>query len=199
MSQPRDEHELDKEEFTEDQWQEVQDFQCGESPYQVAVANWLKADKDAEESAVKAIHDNDRPCRVWLYRLADGRLVGFGALGKSRWRWTGKKDPWVPISSVTWYAVHSDFQGKPIGPKEERYSYRILEDLIGEAQVDQETHPVLALNVHKDNTRAIDLYMSIGFTEELSSRVIDGEEHRRLAVVLNDEALKRILAEQSKK
>ncbi len=92
-------------------------------------------------------------------------LVGFGAIGQSEWRWTGKKDPYLPVTMITWFGVHEDYQGQPPLPKEDRYSRKIFEDLISEALEDQETHPVLGLVVRAENTRAIHLYREFGFTD----------------------------------
>jgi len=189
---------LARELFTEDQWDEVQDFDCGEAAYQKEVSDWLKGPFGAD-SALTSISNTEKPATVWLYRLPDGELVGFGALGKSRWRWKGKKDPFIPISVIIWYAVHKKFQKKPEGPREGHYSYQILEDLIAAALEEQDTHPVLGLAVHKDNERAIRLYLNIGFTEELSPFTQDGVEYQRMAVVLNAEALGQLWEEAKKK
>jgi ribosomal protein S18 acetylase RimI-like enzyme len=181
---------LSKEPFTGNQWDEVQGFDCGSKAFEVEVSDWLKRPY-GQDSASTAIANSERPAKVWLYRLGDGRLVGFGALGKSEWRWKGKKDPKIPLTVIVWCAVQKEFQGQPRGPREERYAALILDDLIAEALDDQETHPVLGLCVHKENKRAIKLYKYAGFTDALDSFVDKetGVEYQRMAMVLNDAVL----------
>ncbi len=184
---------LFKDVFTESDLEEVQSFDCGNEPYQQEVANWLKGSLGAD-SALTSINHQERPGKVWLYRLEDGTLVGFGALGKSEWRWKGKKDPKIPLTVVIWIGLGKEFHGQPPGPREQRYSWQILDDLIAEALEDEETHPVLGLFVQTANVRAIELYRRAGFTEELEPFVDKqtGVEYQRMAMVLNAEALLRL-------
>jgi ribosomal protein S18 acetylase RimI-like enzyme len=190
---------LAKHVFTEDDWEEVQSFDCGDEPFAREVTDWLRG-PFGSDSALTAIRHPDRPCRVWLYRLEDGALVGFGALGKSEWRWKGKKDPKVPLTVIVWVGIGKEFRGQPPGLREGRYSAQILDDLIAEALEDQETHPVLGLFVQTANVRAIELYRRAGFTEELEPFVDKqtGVEYRRMAMVLNPEALLRLRAAAGK-
>lgn len=194
---------LTKHPFGDDDWESVQAFDCGDAPYELEVSRWLKGAAD-EDSALASIHNDKRPGKVWLYKLDDGTLVGFGALGKSEWRWTGKKDPRVPLTVIIWVGLQKEFQGQPPPPtpKEERYSARILDDLIAEAVADAETHPILGLFVHKDNVKAIRLYQAAGFTADGLDPVRDtaGEvAYYKMAMVLNDEALLRLLPPRAKK
>ena len=77
----------------------VQGFDCGDAPYEREVAAWIQGPDSPEiDSAATSVNHPKRPGRVWLYRLDDGTVVGFGALGFSEWRWRGKKDPHVPVS-----------------------------------------------------------------------------------------------------
>jgi ribosomal protein S18 acetylase RimI-like enzyme len=179
--------------FTEDNWDEVQSFDCGDEPYAREVSDWLKGPAGAD-SALTSIRNTDRPVRIWLYRLASGSLVGFGALGKSEWRWKSKKDPKLPLTVIIWVGIGKEFRGQPLGPREGRYSAQILDDLIAEALEDQETHPVLGLFVQADNVRAIELYRRAGFTEELEPYVDrqTGVRYFRMAMVLNPVALLRL-------
>jgi hypothetical protein len=89
---------LVKHPFTPDDWPDVQDFDCGDEPYEREVSDWLKGPaEEGVESALNCIADDQRPGRVWLYKLGD-RLVGFGALAKTEWRWPGKNnDPRLPL------------------------------------------------------------------------------------------------------
>lgn len=76
----------------------------------------------------------------------------------------------MPLSLIVWVGVQKEFWGKPEGPKEDRYSARILDDLLAEVQTDAETHPVLGLFVHMDNHRAIKFYKEAGFSDDLVQR-----------------------------
>jgi hypothetical protein len=104
-------HELHANEFTERDWAEVQAFRCGDLPHQVEVSDWLRGPEELgpEKSAVASIKDLTHPSRVWLFRDEQERLVGFGALGYSEWRWTQGKDPWIPLSVIIWCGIHVDF------------------------------------------------------------------------------------------
>ena len=184
---------LTKVEFTEATWDEVQGFDCGDKPYQLEVSNWLKGEL-GKDSALSAIKNTERPATIWLYQLEDRRLVGFGALGKSEWRWKGKKDPKIPVTLIIWYAVQKEFQKQPPGPPEGHYSAQILDDLMAVALDDQLTHPVLGLCVQAENQRAIDLYKRVGFTESLDPFIDKetGGKYQRMAMVLNAAALLQI-------
>jgi ribosomal protein S18 acetylase RimI-like enzyme len=186
---------LKKQTFSEANWAEVQNFDCGSEPYELEVSAWLKG-QAGEDSALTSIHHPEKPGRVWLYKLPDNTLVGFGALAKSEWRWKGKKDPKIALSIIIWIGLQKEFRGQPPGPKEDRYSTQILDDLIAEALESQETHPVLGLFVHRDNVRAIRLYQRAGFMENLEPTK-DGQ-YLRMAVVLNPEVLRRVLAAANK-
>ena len=193
---------LTKHLFSDEDLASVQDFDCGSAPYELEVSNWLKGSAD-QESAIASIHHPVRPCKVWLYKLEDGTLVGFGALGKSEWRWKGNKDPRVPVTVIIWVGLQKEFQGQPPppSPKEQRYSVRVLDDLINQASEDKETHPVLGLFVHKDNVKAIRLYQAAGFTDDLDPlRNKAGEiEYLRMAVILDVDSLLGALPAKSKK
>lgn len=167
---------------------DVQDFHCGDEPYEQEVADWLKgSDEPGTDSAVNSINDPVRPSRVWLYKL-DGKIVGFGSLAKTAWRWPGKNnDPSFPLSIIIWVAVQKEYWGLPDGPKDARYSAQILDDLVAEAELDAKTHPVLGLFVHKDNHRAIKFYKDAGFSDELVQRV-DKTGFYKMFIVLDDDA-----------
>lgn len=191
---------LSKEFFTKESLDEVQTFACGTEFYETEVSDWLKRPL-GEDSALTAIQNLERPAQVWLYRLEDETLVGFGALAKSRWRWTGKKDPFIPITMVIWCGVGEEFQGRPEGPRKERYAFRILDDLLGEASDDQNAYPVFGLCVHTDNHKAIKFYKNFGFDVDLDSfkDKENGREYRRMAYVLDKEALLRLREESRAK
>ena len=195
---------LDKFEFTEDDWEEVQAFDCGDRPYQREVSDWLKR-PFGEDGALTTIK-RDPPGKVWLYRLPepDGRIVGFGAMDKAKegWRWTGSKDPKVPVTLILWYGVQTPFKKQPPSDDpDEHYSAAILDDLIACAYDDKGTHPVLGLCVDKNNEAAVKLYDRKKFTERLSP-YIDKEakvEYLRMARILNPALLIRLIDEGKKK
>lgn len=182
---------LVKDAFTAADWSEVQTFDCGDEPYAREVADWLKGPLEAD-SALAAISNTQRPVRVWLYRREeDEALVGFGALGLSRWRWTTKKDPYIPLTVIVWVALGKGFRGQPAGPKESRYSSLIIEDLVAEALDTKDTHPILGLFVHKDNTAAINLYRRHKFTAELDAP--SDPNYLRMARILDGAVLTRLI------
>jgi ribosomal protein S18 acetylase RimI-like enzyme len=200
MADDLDAYDLVKELFTEDYWDEVQTFDCGSKSYEVEVSDWLKR-PFGEDGALTAIRNSERPARVWLYRLAGGTLVGFGAIAESKWRWKGKKDPSVPVTVIIWLAVAKQFQGLPKGPGKRRYSIQIVDDLIDEALALAHTHPVVGLCVHPENERAIKLYKQYGFTENLEpfTDKLTGITYLKMAMILSDDVLIQILDAAKKK
>ena len=180
----------------------MQQFDCGGAPYEQEVAAWIRG-KDGEDSALTSIAHPERPGRVWLYKLPDGTLIGFGALGYSEWRWKGKNDPKVPVTLIIWVGLQREFQGKPEGvSKEHKYSTMILNDLIKEAEKDQATHPVIGLLVHKDNVKAIKLYEWFGFAqgfEPIRNKETKEIEYIRMAVVLDSVSVLRFRDAAKKK
>jgi len=189
---------LHKHEFTDSDFDDVQDFDCGGKDYQLEVSNWLKGPPDAADSASRTIRDKERPAKVYLYRLvdetaekdddiADAPLVGFGALSKGKWRWTGKKPPAIPVSVLIWYGVQAGFKRQPPGDEKAFYSAQILDDLIAEAMDDRHDYPIVGLCVHGDNRRAIQIYLDNDFTVELSpyKDKATGIEYRKMARILD--------------
>ena len=178
--------------FSANDLPDVQDFHCGDEPYEKEVAEWLKGPAvEGVDSAINSIVHPDKPSRVWLYKIGK-KIVGFGSLAKSEWRWPGKNnDGFVPLSVIIWIGVQKEFWGKPEGPKDERYSAQILDDLLAEAEAEAKTHSVLGLFVHKDNKRAIKFYKDSGFSDDLVQRVNKetGEvNYFKMFVVLDEDA-----------
>ena len=161
--------------FTEDDWEDVQSFDCGDKDYQREVSDWLKG-RRTEDSALAALA-RENPSRIWLYRLEDDEtdddgpdnLAGFGVLDRSAWRWIGGKDPYLPIAILLWFAVQNQFKRQPPGDEDGFYSSQIVDDLIATAMDDRRERPVLGLCVRLGNTGAINLYRRKGFTVELST------------------------------
>jgi len=69
---------------------------------------------------------------VWLYFDAHNDLIGFGSIGSETISLRdGSKQR---ICVIPFLGIAAKFQGKPDGPKEERYSRRIFEGLIEEVR-----------------------------------------------------------------
>lgn len=138
----------------------VQSFWCGNKPWEREVADWIT--NRAEEGVLHNMKHYG--CDVWLYMTQDDVLVGFGSLGRSRWRWPEPHSNRVSISLIPMLGIKHEFHGKPDGvPIEDHYSTQILDDLIEEASEHHERHPLLGLFVHPQNTKAIDFYARHGF------------------------------------
>jgi len=179
--------------FSAEDYIEVQSFDCGSKPYQLEVSDWLKAPAD-QDGALAAI-GSDPPAKVWLYRQNNyasnseqpGEIVGFGAISQSKWRWTEKKDPYIPVTVILWLAVQTKFKRQPDGDPDGYYSSQIVDGLIAESLETQNDRPVLGLCVRPDNTAAIDLYRRKAFKVELSPWLDrdTGVSYSRLARILN--------------
>ena len=146
--------------FSADHLSEVQGFSCGEEPWQVEVAQWIKS-SSGEDNAVAWI---EKGTQVWLYKTDDGQVVGYGSLGKSIWRWPPPNGPREVVCIIPYFGLQSRYQGEPKdGPKHERFSARIMGDLIAKARL--QGVRLLGLFVHKENHRAIGFYRGVGFAE----------------------------------
>jgi GNAT superfamily N-acetyltransferase len=138
---------------------EIQAFDCGDAIWARLAANWLKCKDEQVASAVSSIEKYGT--EVWLYRSESLKLVGFCALGESRWTIAG-----IPsrISIVPQFAIQNEYQGQPKdGTREDRFSVQILGDIIHKARL--RGTPMLALEVHEENLGAIKLYTNVGFKE----------------------------------
>src|SRR4051812_28304950 len=93
--------------FTPEQLPDVQDFYCGDEPWEQEVAAWIKG---APDGVIECL---DQGGEVWLYATESGDLVGFGALGISNWRWPRDDSPKQPINVIPAVAVQKHFQGHP--------------------------------------------------------------------------------------
>jgi GNAT superfamily N-acetyltransferase len=145
--------------FLEEDLDEVQGFRCENAPWELQISDWIK---NARTGALDYVHRGK--CRVWLYRTEAGELVGYGSLGSSNWNWPSADDPRVPINIIPYVGVREEFWSQPPGPKGERFSAQILDDLVDEALRQRDRHPALGLFVHEDNHRAIAFYRNSGFT-----------------------------------
>ena len=105
-----------------------------------------------------------------------------------------RRTPKIPVTLIIWLAIAKQFQGLPKGPREERYSVQIIDDLVAEALESRDAHPIVRLCVHAENQKAIALYQWYGFTEELDDFTDrdTGIRYLRMAMILNDAALLQI-------
>ena len=195
--------ELTKQSFQASDLAAVQNFHCGGQHYEVEVSDWIKGDgQPGVDCALTSIADSDSPSRVWLYTLSGESLLGYAALAKRDWRWKGKKDPHIPVTVIIWVGLDSAYQGKPDGPKEDRYCMKVMGDLISEALKDRSTHPVLGLLVHKDNAKAIALYKRFNFDDGLVpilNRISKEVEYLRMFLILDAGSLLAITSAQKRK
>jgi len=193
--------------FTEDDWEEVQAFDCGQKDHELEVSNWLKGPK-GQDSAITSL-SSENPSRVWLYRLEEsdnedaepGPIVGFGALGTTHWRWTDKKDPFLPITIIIWYGVQKTFKRQPPSHEDKFYSSQILDDLIVIAHETKDERPILGLDVRPENTRAIEIYRQKQFDINLAQYVdkTTNIAYNRMARILDLDVLERMQNEAKKK
>lgn len=157
--------------FSEERLSEVKDFYCGDETWSRAAEEWIKAPADSEYGALPSMNRHSN--QVWLYYSPSETLVGFGSVGRARWRWPlsgGLHKQWSYIPQI---AVGFEFRRQPPGPKAARYSHQIMAHLILESL----THgtDLLGLHVHRDNSLAIAFYR--GFDFHLH-RDVDGDYRR---------------------
>lgn len=159
-------------------------FQCGVEWWEQEVSDWIKAARGAGG----AVDELDRDRQIWLYIDANGELVGFGSLGEALQRWPRAKDPQIRASVIPMLGVDQRFWGQPPGPPEDRYSARILDDLVAEARIHRAERPVLILFVAIENLRGVRFYERAGFVE-LHKPYTDkatGRQYKRMVLALSD-------------
>lgn len=139
----------------------VENFYCGDEPWSVVAAEWIRAPAVHDPGALYSVAN--RGNEVFLY--FDGpQLVGFGSLGKCKWSYPGRKDQRIEFSYIPQVALAADFQRKPAGAVDgERYSDAVIQDLIGRANL--HGLEMLALQVSTENLKAIRLYQRYDFRE----------------------------------
>lgn len=128
-------------------------FDCGTEPWAQEVNDYIHGDQ------ADVLGDLATGAEVFLYRADSGRLVGFGALSGSEWRYPdSRRSRREPLTVLLMYGIHKDYQRRPLGPVDEHYSRRILRDLIARAGFHSERLPLLGLFVQVDNRKAIRAY-----------------------------------------
>src|SRR5262249_8164208 len=130
--------------FTEESLPKVQGFDCGDEPWEREVSDWIKAPL-GEGGALDELQQGSH---VWLYVNEADVLDWFGSLCITMQRCPRSKDPQIVVRSIPMLGVDRKFWGQPLGPVEDRYSIRILADLIAEARKHQDERPILILFVH---------------------------------------------------
>ena len=136
----------------------VAGFACGSQPWEAAMSEWIKAPPTAQ------FRNSKYETSIWLYYHPDGRIVGFGSLGLTRWTDPYPDGPWRDLSIIPALAIQTDFQHLPRHRDEEdnpSFSHQIVGDLLGKALLQAPDFVVLC--VHRDNRKAITLYKHFGF------------------------------------
>ena len=177
--------------FTPDLLPAVQDFDCGNEPWELVVSEYLKASTTASESAAASVSlptDHPLHARIWLYVTTEGDLVGFGALAKGSQRYPKPKDDPIPTSVLIYLAVDKQFHGQPKGPSHERYAAQILRNLIDEARQLARERSLLTLYVDEASEKAIRFYRKAGFAElhKTYKDKATGRLHKRMFLVLDE-------------
>jgi hypothetical protein len=136
----------------------VAGFNCGSQPWEVAMSEWIRKPPTA------LFRNSNHETSVWLYYHPDGRIVGFGSLGLTRWTDPFPDGPWLDLSIIPALAIQTEFQHLPRHRGEEdnpSFSHQIVGDLLGKALL--QSPDFLVLCVHRDNLKAIKLYKHFGF------------------------------------
>lgn len=136
----------------------VQDFDCGDEPWEREIANYLKS--EAADGALT--QSEERGNGAWLYFNEDRALVGYAVIGLTNWRWPDPKTKKQYPHAVA-IGVDRRFSGQPPGPREGRYSWQIVTDLMAEVLKYPDVGSVLTLFVHESNARAIAFYRNLQF------------------------------------
>jgi ribosomal protein S18 acetylase RimI-like enzyme len=147
-------------------------FSCGNDLWSRYAAEWIRG-SDVLDSMKKGT-------RVWIFETAAGEIVGFGSVGRARWRWPLPDGVYTSILLIPMLGLGTCFQGQPPDPQW-RFARQIMSHLIHEArEMSREAASGvraewLVLMVHRDNRRAINFYQKCGF--DLIPNVVRHEDH----------------------
>lgn len=177
-------HQLYAVEFTIAEQARLVGFSCGNEAWSKHVSEWILG-SDVLDSMSKW------GTRVWLFETERGEIVGFGAVGTSKWRWPPPDGTRSTIVLIPMLGIDHRYHGQPADPAW-RYSRQIMSHLIAEGQLmasecskDAKPKPQwLVLMVHQDNARAIKFYENCGF--ELIPDVVRGKDYRIMKLWIGD-------------
>jgi hypothetical protein len=164
------------EQFATSHINELADFHCGDAEWEKEVAEWIVGTGTAEPKLAVLLTAGQT--EAWVYRNTAGIIVGYAALTKLRWNVDGDR---IKTTLLQACGIRSEFQGKPDGDGETKYSQQIMADVAGRAIGYQ--RPLFALFVHKDNLKAQRLYKSCGFIKIEEPR----DKYYRMFVDLTEE------------
>ena len=161
-------------EFTEADQARLVGFSCGEEKWSQHFSEWILG-SDVVESMKKGT-------RVWLFETAQSEVVGFGAIGKTRWQWPPPKGARATLVIIPMLGLDARFHGQPPDPAW-RSSRQMMSHLFAEGQRLVHEWPGnlterpqwMVLLVHQDNRRAIWFYEQCGF--ELIPNVVRRNDH----------------------
>ena len=111
----------------------VSNFDCGQEPFALEVASWIKSPPNKLESAARMLNRKQVE-KVWLF-LEDRNLIGFTSIGKDTWGFesSGKKKK---VLLLPYLGVSVDFHGeKKKNPETNRsYMRHLMLDVLNEAE-----------------------------------------------------------------
>ena len=168
-------------EFTESDQMRLTGFSCGDEAWSRHVAEWIRGSD--------VVNSMQRGTKFWLFENADGEIVGFGSVGRTRWRWPLPDGSYTPILLIPMLGLDSRFQGQPTDP-EWRFSVQIMSHLIHAARAVARGATVghaqrlVGLNGSFRELRAIKFYEKCGF--ELIPGVLLRNDQRVMKLWIGD-------------
>ena len=171
--------------FSAGSYERVRDFSCSrpgqpEERWEEDVSWWIKAPQD-EQGALDAVRE--AAAEVWLYEDSEGSLIGFASLAIAFAQIGADGEAPPGAYTVPYFGIHSNYRGRPEGPREQRYAYRIFQGLINEAER-RGQFPLLTLYVDPANPAYRGFYPLFGF-KEIDRITIGDREWVRMARPLN--------------
>lgn len=124
-------------------------------PWETEVFAWIKGDGAPKLNAQK---DSE----VIVYAEGD-ELIGFSGIGPYKVNWPEPDSDRVKHLHVIAVGLDQRYRRLPEGPREQRYSWRILESIAASVASKPKFPRIVTLFVHPLNARAIKLYCDYGF------------------------------------
>jgi ribosomal protein S18 acetylase RimI-like enzyme len=148
---------IKKKVYTKELKAETQDFECGDDPWAIEIADWIKGGDPF-------YFERKRGTRTWLYYNDKGQQVGYGSLG------THTCPPLFPDEPEKLFQIIPNL-GVRTAHQHQGYATSICGDLLYEAQEflnqsmarGEPVAPLVSLFVHPQNLTAINLYRKVGF------------------------------------